>query len=107
MTVSKERGFDFIYEKLVHNKTSNLFNEELVILSKSDTIINNKNCELIEFTLNHTEQKGKAALWKGIPIWVNSMWDKRLYENINLIHIDLTSEIPVEKTKIMDYVDTE
>ena len=107
ITVNKERGFDFIYEKLVHRKTSKLFNKELIILSKSDTIINDKNCELIEFKLIYTGQTGKAALWNGIPIWINSMWEKGIYENVNLINIDLTSKIPIEKTKIMDYVDTE
>ena len=107
MTINTNRGFDFIYEKLVQRKKSNLFNEELIILNKSDTIISDKNCELIEFKLSLTGQKGKAALWNGIPIWVNSIWEKGIYENVNLINIDLTSEIPIEKTKIMDYVDTE
>lgn len=107
MTVHTKRDFDFIHEKLVQNKKSNLFNKELVILKKSDTIISDKNCELIEFKLSYTGQKGKAALWNGIPIWINSTWEKGLYENVNLLNIDLTSEIPIEKTKIMDYVDTE
>lgn len=107
MTMNKERGFDFIYEKLVYRKQSNLFNKELIVFNKLDTIINDKNCELIEFRLSYTGQKGKAALWNGIPIWVNSMWEKGVYENVNLISIDLTSEIPIEKTKIMDYVDNE
>ena len=107
MTVSKERGFDFIYEKLVKNRKSKLFNKELKILSKSDTIINEKKCELIGFEFHNTGQKGKAALWKGIPLWVNSVWEKGLYENLNLISIDLSSEIPIEKTRIMNYVDVE
>ena len=107
MTINKERGFDFIYEKLVGKEKSNLFNKDLIILNKSDTIIDDKNCELIDFKLKQTGQNGKAALWKGIPIWVNSKWEKGLYENINLISLDLKSEIPIEKTKIMDYVDTE
>ncbi len=107
MTINKERSFDFIYEKLVGKEKSNLFNKDLIILNKADTIINDKNCELIVFKLKQTGQNGKAALWKGIPIWVNSKWEKGLYENINLISLDLKSEIPIEKTKIMDHVETE
>ncbi len=107
MAINNKRGMDFVYEKLVQKKESNLFNEDLIVTAKSDTIINAKHCKLIHFKLKSTGQKGKAALWKGIPIWVNSKWEKGLYENVTIIKLDLKSKIPVQKTKIMDYVDTE
>ena len=107
MTIKSERAPMTIFEKLVLKRDSKLFDKNLLINKKTDTIIFDKKCKLIEFEILETGQNGKAALWKGIPVWVNSQWEKGLYENINLISLDLKSEIPIEKTKIMDYVDTE
>lgn len=107
MVISKERGFDFIFEKLTKRKKSKLSNDDLDIIKISDTLIYNKDCKLIEFKIKSTKQKGKAALWKGIPIWINSKWEKGLHEDLTLIKIDLESDIPIEKTKVMDYIDME
>lgn len=107
MTIKNTRGFDYIYEKLIKRNNSELSNKELSLAFKSDTLIQNKNCELFNFIINDTKQSGKVALWKGVPIWVNSELEKGIYENVELIELDLTSKIPIEKTKIMDYIDTE
>lgn len=107
MTITSERIPMTIFEKLILKKDSKLSNKNLIIKKETDTLIFNKSCALIEFDILETGQNGKAALWNGIPIWVNSKWEKGIYENISLIELDLTSEIPIEKTKIMDYVDTE
>ena len=107
MTITSERIPMTIFEKLIFQKDSKLVNKDLIVRKITDTVIFDKNCKLIEFEILKTGQNGKAALWNGIPVWVNSQWEKGLYENINLISLDLKSEIPIEKTKIMDYVDTE
>lgn len=107
MTVTSDRNFDFLFEKLIKKKGSALSNDDLVILKKSDTLAYGKKCELIEFKITSTGQKGKAALWKGIPLWANSEIEEGLYESLHLIELDLTSKIPVEKTKLMDYIDKE
>ena len=107
MTVTTNRNFDYIIEKLIKRKDSKLTNDDLILLNRADTLIKNRKCELFDFKLGRTGQIGKAALWKGIPIWVNSQWEKGLVENIEIIEIDLSSDIPIEKTQIMDYVDVE
>jgi hypothetical protein len=107
MTIKKERGFDFIYEKLIKKNKSKLSNKQLTITKESDTLIHNKKCELFKFRINNTGQKGKVALWQGIPIWINSEWEKGLSENAISVRLDFTSEIPIYKTKIMDYIETE
>ncbi|CAL2101366.1 protein of unknown function [Tenacibaculum sp. 190130A14a] len=107
MVISSNRGFDYIYEKLVTNTSSELFNNTLNITHKKDTVVNNKKCDFIHFQISKTGQSGKAILWKGIPIWVISQVEKGLFEKVNLISIDLESDIPMQKRKLMPYVDSE
>ncbi|MEM6802304.1 MAG: hypothetical protein AAF696_12925, partial [Bacteroidota bacterium] len=105
MAVANDRGKDFIFEKLTKKKNSRLSNDGLSILKSTDTLILGKKCELITFNINSTGQKGKAALWKGIPLWVNSQWGKGIYENLTPIELDLSTDIPIEKRQLMDYID--
>lgn len=105
LVLSSQRLPISIFEKLTKRKNSKLSNNNLKILKESDTLISNKKCKLIEFKILGTKQNGKAALWKGIPIWVKSQWEEGLYENLELIELDLNSVIPTHKKILMNYVD--
>lgn len=102
--IENERGTDFIFEKLT---TSQLPQNDLTLIKKSDTIIHHKKCNLFDFKFHKTNQKGKVALWKGIPLWVSSKLEEGLSENLTLIELDLKSEIPIEKTKVGNSINPE
>lgn len=101
----KQRGYDTVFEKLVFFENSMLYNQSLITEFISDTVVNEKKCKLVAFKISSTGQKGKAAIWMGVPIWVESELDVGFNEDIFLLEIDIDSEIPEERYKIMDYVE--
>ncbi|MGD1848435.1 MAG: hypothetical protein ACFB10_23840 [Salibacteraceae bacterium] len=105
-TVSVTRGYDFLYENLVLNPNSKLYNWDLVVQSEADTNIQGYSCNLISFLIEPLKYPGKAALWKGIPLWGKVRWESGQVETLELIELDLDSAIPQEKTRLMEWVNT-
>jgi len=104
IAIKNPRTFMHIFEKLTKKSDSYLSNDDLVILSSSDTIVDQRKCVKIDFKIPSTGQTGKAALYKGIPIWVDSTWQEGVHENLKLIDLNTDSTIPIKKTKLMEYV---
>ena len=106
MAIKDERTFDNIFEKCVFKKKSQLVLSDFEFQHVSDTIYMDRQCQVFEFELTSTAQKGTAIVWKNIPLRIESTVHG-LTENIVVTNIDANSNQPMEKTRLQDYVDYE
>lgn len=106
MAIKDERTFDNIFEKCVFNKKSQLALSDFEFQHVLDTIYMDRKCQVLEFELTSTTQKGRAIVWRNIPLRIESTV-QGLTENIVVTNIDTSSNQPMEKTRLQDYVDYE
>ncbi len=108
MTVHSSRSYSFLFDSMVFLPESKLNNPHYCIASESDTLIQGYPCRLIHFYKDEFDIRGKVALWKNIPLWGVEFMDAppKLWESMEMIELDLETEIPEEKKRLMEWVDT-
>ncbi|MGD1848432.1 MAG: hypothetical protein ACFB10_23825 [Salibacteraceae bacterium] len=97
-----ERSYNFIYDKAVFLPGSKLNYQDYTIEKESDTLIQNYPCRLVQFYDREKEMHGEVALWKNIPLWGALYSGETVWESMELIELDVKSDIPEEKTRLME-----